>query len=265
VTTRWEVERAVLTSDLAPQLRLVALTLLAMTDQDNAIIPAQYTPSLSRIQAMTGQSAATVKRALNELETGGWVIRRRPDPAKARADKERTRYALKVPKAGLTQSLARPTESLGLGSERATGLGSHRATSHTAIHTRTKQQEPAGPEALIRERTGATAEEAAAIVARIQNERQPKSLGGFIRHLADAGDLAQFLVEQRAASVKAEARERDQQRRKLPPCDHGENGGDQLHPISGEPWCIDCRFQHRAKRLNNTARNVIQLHPRETA
>lgn len=254
MTTRWEVERAVLTSDLTPPERLVALALLALAEANNAVVPPQYTPSLTRLQAMTGQSLATVKRALNGLEKAGWVVRKRPDPAKARADKERTRYALKVPKGSRpTESLARPTESLELGSQRATGLGPQRATSQTALPDQYKQQGEAGPEALIRERTGATAEEAAAIVNRIRNERQPKNLGGFVRHLADAGDLKQYLTDQRAAQVRADARTANEKRKTMPPCEHGRPGGDQLHPTSGEPWCIDCRFRHRAARLTGTA------------
>lgn len=271
MTTRWEVERAVLTSDLAPQVRLVALALLAMSEASNAVVPAEFTPSLTRIQSMTGQSGATVKRALNELEKGGWVVRRRPDPAKARADKERTRYALKVPKTRPTESLARPTESLELGSHRATGLGPHRATSQTALPDLNKQQGDPGPETLVRERTGATAEEAVAIVNRIRNERQPKNLGGFIRHLADAGDLKQYLADQRAAQVRADARTANEKRKTMPPCEHGEPGGDQPHPTSGEPWCIDCRFRSRARRLNRTAdppghvAPVVDIHAWRTA
>jgi DNA-binding transcriptional regulator YhcF (GntR family) len=264
VTTRWEVERAVFTSDLTPHERLTALTLLAMTDQGNAVIPAEYTPSLSRIQAMTGQSPATVKRALNVLEAAGWVMRRRPDVAKARAGKERTRYALKIPKARLTQSLARLTQSLGLGSERATGLGSHRATSHTPFHTENKQQSDSSPETVVCEATGATPEEATAIVKRIHAERNPKNLAGFVRHLAAAGDLAQYLTDQRAAAVRA-ADDADRKiRQSMPRCEHGTAGGDQPHSATGQIRCGSCRNRGRADRLNGTAR-VINLHTKEVS
>lgn len=272
MTTRWEVERAVFTSDLTPQERLTALTLLAMTDQDNAVIPPQFTPSLTRIQSMTGQSLATVKRALNALEAAGWVVRRRPDVAKARADKERTRYALKIPKARLTQSLARPTESLGLASERpkagltvSPGLGPQRATSHTAFHTDQKQQaSPTSPEERVREATGATADEAAAIVKRIREERNPRSLDGFVRHLAASGDLAQYLTDVRAAAVRA-ADDNDRKiRQGLPRCEHGVAGGTQAHTITGELRCRACRTRNRIDRLNGTAQ-IIQLHAQEVS
>ena len=265
MTTRWEVERAVLTSDLPPQERLLVLALLAMTDQHNAVIPAQYTPSLTRIQSMTGQSSATVKRALNALEKAGWVVRKRPDMAKARADKERTRYALKAPGAGLTQSLARPTESLELGSQRATGLGPQRATSHTPFHTDQNQQAlPTSPEGRVREATGASAEEAAAIVKKIREERNPRSLDGFIRHLAASGDLAQHLADVRAAA----ARYADDNDRKLrqgqPRCEHGVAGGTQTHTVTGLVRCGACRVTQTAARLTNGAR-IIPIRTQEVS
>lgn len=265
MTTRWEVERAVLTSDLPPQERLLVLALLAMTDQHNAVIPAQYTPSLTRIQSMTGQSPATVKRALNSLEKAGWVVRKRPDMAKARADKERTRYALKVPRAGLTQSLARPTESLELGSQRATGLGSQRATSHTPFHTDQNQQAlPTSPEARVREATGATADEAIAIVKRIREERNPRSLDGFVKHLAASGDLGQYLTDVRAAAARY-ADDADRKiRQSQPRCEHGMAGGEQPHSATGHIRCGSCRNRNRATRLNGTAR-VIPIRTQEVS
>lgn len=266
MTTRWEVERAVFASDLPPQERLTALTLLAMTDQHNAVIPAEYTPSLTRIQSMTGQSPATVKRVLNALEAAGWVVRNRPDVAKARADKDRTRYALKIPKTRLTQSLARPTESLELGSHRAQSLGSHRATSHTPSHTANNQQQvsTSSPEALVREATGATADEADAIVKRIANERNPKNLTGFVRHLAAAGDLGQYLTDQRAATARL-ADDRDRLlRQSQPRCEHGVAGGTEAHTVTGVIRCGSCRNRGRAQHLNGTAQ-VIQLRTQEVS
>jgi DNA-binding transcriptional regulator YhcF (GntR family) len=243
-----------------------------MTDQDNAVIPAQFTPSLTRIQAMTGQSAATVKRALNVLEAAGWVVRKRPDVAKARADKERTRYALKIPKARLTQSLARPTESLGLASERAKagltqspGLGSHRATSHTAFHTDQNQQASASsPEDRVRESTGATADEAAAIVKRIREERNPRSLDGFVRHLAASGDLGQYLTDVRAAAARSAADIERTARQRQPRCPDGITAGTQVDPTTGRARCGACHARNQADRLNGTAR-VINLHTKEVS
>lgn len=273
MTTRWEVERAVLTSDLTPPERLTALTLLTLADQGTAVIPAEYTPSLTRIQSMTGQGATTVKRVLNALESSGWVVRKRPNPADARATKERTRYALKVPKtrptqglvAGSTQGLARPTEGLELGPQRAPGLGPQRATSHTPFHTDQNQQAlPTSPEERVREATGASAEEAAAIVKRIREERNPRSLDGFIQRLARDGDLARYLGDVRAAA----ARYADDNDRKLrqgqPRCEHGVAGGTQNHTVTGLVRCGACRVTQTATRLNDGAR-IIPIRTQEVS
>lgn len=273
MTTRWEVERAVFASDLTPTERLTALTLLAMTDADSAVIPAEHTPSLTRIQAMTGQGATTVKRALNALEESGWVVRKRPDVAKARADKERTRYALKVPvtrstqglEARSTQGLARSTQGLVTRSTEGLGLGPQRATSQTAYQTNNNQQaSTTSPEDRVREATGASAEEAAAIVKRIREERNPRSLDGFIQRLARDGDLAQHLADVRAVA----ARYADDNDRKLrqgqPRCEHGVAGGTQNHTVTGLVRCGACRVTQTATRLNDGAR-IIPIRTQEVS
>lgn len=273
MTTRWEVERAVCASDLTPQERLIVLTLLTLADQESAVIPDGFTPSLTRIQSMTGQGATTVKRGLNALERSGWVVRNRPDVARARAEKERTRYALKVPVTrsaqGLetrsAQGLARSKEGLELGPHRAPGLGPQRATSHTALHTDQNQQAlPTSPEGRVREATGATATEAAAIVKKIREERNPRSLDGFIRHLAASGDLAQHLADIRAAA----ARYADDNDRKLrqgqPRCEHGVAGGTQTHTVTGLVRCGACRVTQTAARLNDGAR-IIPIRTQEVS
>lgn len=273
MTTRWEVERAIFTSDLTPQERLTALTLLAMADAENAVIPAQHTPSLSRIQSMTGQGATTVKRALNTLEAAGWVARRRPDVAKARADKERTQYALKVPAtrstqalvARSTQGLARSAEGLELGPHRATGLGPQRATSQTAYQPSTNQQQGStSPEDHVREQTGATADEAAAIVKRIREERNPRSLTGFVRHLAASGDLAQYLTDVRAAAAR-QAQEIERTRlQRQPRCKDGITAGAEINPSTGRARCQACHSRSQAERLNGTAR-IIPIRTQEVS
>ncbi len=273
MTTRWEVERAVCASDLSPQERLTALTLLTMATAENAVIPAEHTPSLTRIQSMTGQGATTVKRALNGLEAAGWVVRKRPDVAKARADKERTRYALKVPvtrpredlEARSKEGLARSTQGLVTRSKEGLGLGPQRATSQTAYQTYNNQQQiSTSPEALVREATGATADEATAIVKRIAAERNPKNLAGFVRHLAGAGDLAQYLTDQRAAAARY-ADDADRKiRQSMARCQHGVAGGDQAHTVTGQIRCGTCRNRGRAERLNGTAQ-VINLHTKEVS
>ncbi|NUQ98063.1 MAG: helix-turn-helix domain-containing protein [Streptomyces sp.] len=96
--SRFEYERSVRSSDLAPLSRLLALTLATWADVKTGVIPARLTPSLSTLEEATGMDRSTVRRHLNKLEAAEWVGRDRPDPIAARVKKARTRYRLTVPK-----------------------------------------------------------------------------------------------------------------------------------------------------------------------
>lgn len=91
MSTRREVEQAVLFSGLEPGARLVMLALLTKADYGTAVIPEEHSPSLSTLAGMTGFSRSSVAKWLNVLESGGWVTRDRPEK---RTRDERTRYAL---------------------------------------------------------------------------------------------------------------------------------------------------------------------------
>lgn len=88
--TRWDVERAVMASDLPANARLVALVLCAATARGTVVVPPEFSPSLDRLASRTGLGRATVARELNRLEAGGWAIRHR-------ASGVRTWYTLAVP------------------------------------------------------------------------------------------------------------------------------------------------------------------------
>ncbi|WP_030437379.1 hypothetical protein [Actinoplanes subtropicus] len=107
-------------------------------------------------------------------------------------------------------------------------------------------------EAFISEATGATAEEAEAIVKRIDNERQGayrvRTWIPFLRKFAEGGDLKRYLVEHRAATKRANDDADRKHRQGQPPCEHGMAGGNQQHPRTGELWCTDCR---KAQRLTD--------------
>jgi hypothetical protein len=94
--TRWEVERAVLASDLPPQATLVMLVLLTRVDVRTAVIPAEHTPSLTVLTAATRLARSTVATTLNRLERDGWVRRQRPPVEQSRKG-ARTRYRLTAP------------------------------------------------------------------------------------------------------------------------------------------------------------------------
>lgn len=150
--SRFEYERSVRSSSLAPLSRLLALTLATWADVKTGVIPVRLTPSLSTLEEATGMDRSTVRRHLNKLEVADWVGRDRPDPIAARTKKARTRYRLTVPKGAAvpesdgnelgaedteargTQPLAEPglgaqspqprgTQPLGLGAENPTARG----------------------------------------------------------------------------------------------------------------------------------------------
>lgn len=96
---RWAVERAIRdsTCSLAPPGRHLVLTLLTWTDNGTAVIPPQYSPSLTDLERATGMARSTITVWLNRLEESGWVKRHRPKVADARRLKARTTYRLQVP------------------------------------------------------------------------------------------------------------------------------------------------------------------------
>jgi hypothetical protein len=96
--SRFEYERAVRGSELAPLSRLLTLTLATWADVKTGVIPARLTPSLSMLESATGMDRSTVRRHLNKLEKDGWVGRDRPNIADARSKKARTQYTITIPK-----------------------------------------------------------------------------------------------------------------------------------------------------------------------
>jgi hypothetical protein len=97
VVTRWQVTKAVRASGLPAPARLVMLVLADSALVPTAVIPPEFTPSLSVLARETGLNESTVTRKLNELEDAGWVVRTRPTNEASRALGERTQYRLTVP------------------------------------------------------------------------------------------------------------------------------------------------------------------------
>lgn len=132
---RWEVERAVRASALPPLARLVALTLLTRADADTAVVPAQFSPSLTLLAQDTGMGRRSVARHLSALETDGWVTRLR-DPRSAATDKRPTRYRLHIPASRTERPVADRDQSQDTASARGAlvpeGHQSHGETGATA-------------------------------------------------------------------------------------------------------------------------------------
>jgi hypothetical protein len=95
--SRFEYERAIRASELKPPSRHLGLTIATWADVRTGIIPDRLQPSLTVLERATGLSRATVRTHLTLLEKGGWLHRGRPSVAKARADKETTKYRLLIP------------------------------------------------------------------------------------------------------------------------------------------------------------------------
>ena len=96
MTTRWDIEHALPDSGLPAAARLVEHVLLTRTDNGGTTIPARFMPSLTDLAHDTGLSRRSVIRALDVLESGGWLSRLR-DPERARKEGKPTRYRPKLP------------------------------------------------------------------------------------------------------------------------------------------------------------------------
>ena len=113
MTSRWDVERAVLGSSLPAPARLVLLVLLIQADA-RTLDTGKYSPSLTTLARATGLGRSTVARALNQLEEEGWLTRVRPDATEARSKKARTRYRITSPTAGLVPERDQASPTAGL-------------------------------------------------------------------------------------------------------------------------------------------------------
>ncbi len=258
---RWDFERAVLRSDLSATARLILLALAVVADWPGGAIPPRFTPSLTTLAEMTGLSRSALAKYLNEIEqTGdqdGWVVRVRPTKERARSDKERTRYQLSVPSSA-RDALASPRGALASAQDGlelvhetdwASAPGGHKPDPSRPLPDRSQAAEQ-----IVIEATGATAEEATAIARRVENERKPRNLPGLLRRMAADGDLAQFLTDQRAATTRARNASAIAKAREGPQCEHGEAGGANPHPSSGEPLCPQCRALARRAALKVVSR-----------
>jgi DNA-binding Lrp family transcriptional regulator len=214
MTSRWEVERSVLASDLPPTARLVALTLLAFSDNGSPIVSRKHGPSLTALARCTGLGRSTVARELNRLETEGWLKRERPDMASARSVGARTGYTLCPIVASPIPGLGSPALGLEVVPERdylvpERDQGGPTAGPEvvperdTAQTSQTGQQRLRGSQIVI-EKTGCTADEAESVLRLIQQERNPRSMVGLVHRIAQDGELDDWLARVRAESSAAD-------------------------------------------------------------
>lgn len=96
MTSRFDIERAVLASDLPKLERLLMFVLLAHADNESAAIKPRFSPSLTDLAKESGMGRNTVQAILRKLDTKGWVSRQRPPAEKSRKGAQ-TRYWLAIP------------------------------------------------------------------------------------------------------------------------------------------------------------------------
>lgn len=149
--TRYDIERAVGASDLPPVERHIVLALCTYMDQGSTLIPAQYTPSLTRLAEVTGWNRRTIRRHIKALAKAGWL-------GLARVPGKRYRYAVTCPQ----PDPARDTEP----SELGTGSPAARDTEPPVQTSSERDPEIALVIEEIRKRTGKTISGDLAIAAR---------------------------------------------------------------------------------------------------
>ncbi len=259
MTTRWEVERALDDSGLPAAARLVERVLLSRTDDGGTTIPAKFMPSLADLAHDTGYGRRTVMRALDVLESGGWLSRRR-DLEAARKEGKPTSYRPKLPpsaraalEARATVTLdPRATVTLGLGPEghqaRGEGRGRARATvahkARTPEHQTTPPTPPRDPRTLL-DGLGVDGGLAEFILAWLKDNTDDP----FAYLLAVVGnDRAAGFVEQR--------------RRELADLDDGDD-----RPPPKPPWCGECDEETRLVGMysDDHPARCIRCHPLSVA
>jgi biotin operon repressor len=120
MTTRFDIERALLASDLPSKSRHICHVLCIHVDARSNMILPQHQPSLTVLATETGISRRSIMRHLNVLERRGWIVRKVPTKHDQRTKHARTYYQVGIPQARdtlpLDDRIARDTEALGLGS-----------------------------------------------------------------------------------------------------------------------------------------------------
>ena len=96
---KWRINRAIRTSNLPSNARLIMWTLSDMADAKTGEIPEKKAPSIRQLTEETDLGESTVRAALTILEELGWVVRSRPD-AQQQARHISTGYRLQVGAAG---------------------------------------------------------------------------------------------------------------------------------------------------------------------
>ena len=221
--TRFDIERAVLKSDLPAGWRHLMHVLCIRLDAQAGVILSAYQPSLSDLARDTALHRRTVMRYLTGLEGRGWITRRRPPIELARRLHRRTSYGLQVPEGypqardgmppglGANGHLARDTAPPGLGAAPAGARG-------TAPHGSSESSGSSDLDAIInaiKERDGVTVDRnwAARVREQILGARDVRHPAAYMRRAirdappgtySPAPQPPPFRAPQRAATTKGQ-------------------------------------------------------------
>lgn len=113
VPTRYDVERALEACGLKPPSRLIILVLCTYMDQGSISIPPEFSPSLTKISAISGLDRRQLRRHLDRLEMAGWLKRDRPDKHAARTRHVTTKYTVTPPGFPQDPGLGAPSSQAG--------------------------------------------------------------------------------------------------------------------------------------------------------
>lgn len=93
MASRWDVERALMWSNLRPLARFVVLAVATKANAETGIVPPEHTPSLATLADMTGLAKSSVAKELAYLDKLAWVKRSAPSRGGRYG---RTEYAINV-------------------------------------------------------------------------------------------------------------------------------------------------------------------------
>jgi hypothetical protein len=111
---------------------------------------------------------------------------------------------------------------------------------------------------------GACSEEKTIILKKIQTQN-PKigNLGAYVATMHRNGDLAAMLADHRRDQKAHHVRNELAAIRRMEPCEHGEAGGNQLHPLTGQALCPVCRDPQLAEQLAERERTERGQEPEQ--
>lgn len=243
MTSRWEVERAVLASGLPAPARLLMLTLATRTTKGGVEIPAEFSPSHNRLAEWTGLSRNAVIKHLKSLEAEGWLCVGRAAPAQQRSQKTPNRYTLRIP-ASASRALADPVTSARGGLELVHQVDSVSAPGAPNQNSFRTSQNSLGSHSTNNPlaQLDATDDERQSLVDYIQREHKPRNLAAYLNTLASNGDLADHLDAIRKEHGKRAISEELTQARTGPECTHGIAGGQHRRSDTGRLLCPQCQL-----------------------